>query len=350
LVAIALVLSAAALLLLARNAPISRVDEALLRVNFALRGANKPPSQVTIVYIDKASMMKLGDWPWPSAQLGELLNAIADSQPKAVGINILLPALCEAAADAACSAASRIEPLVIATSCNALVQPEWSQSQSTESTRRIINGNIELLRGSSGDALGIAGQLRAGIELVSPCESVDFFSVALARAAGFQIPDRNAHASRALLTNYAGAKGTVHHVSAIEIVDGSVSAELRDRIVIVGADIGLDESPTPVGTMPLTEIHANLTANAVFQDYLATNLWITIGLAILVATGVAFAIAFRRLVALVGIAIAATLGLHLAFRLGVLVPTYPLFAAVVFGVALSYPLRLSVGEAPSKLR
>ncbi|MEP5566698.1 MAG: CHASE2 domain-containing protein [Halioglobus sp.] len=52
----------------------------------------EPQSQpVTIVAIDELSLSKLGQWPWPRTQLAALLDAIAERQPAAVGLDMYMP-------------------------------------------------------------------------------------------------------------------------------------------------------------------------------------------------------------------------------------------------------------------
>ncbi len=46
---------------------------------------------VTVVAIDHASLVEIGQWPWPRDQLARLLRAIQRAGPAAIGINILMP-------------------------------------------------------------------------------------------------------------------------------------------------------------------------------------------------------------------------------------------------------------------
>ena len=46
---------------------------------------------VTIVAIDQKSLSARGQWPWPRTLLAELVDAIAEARPAAVGIDILMP-------------------------------------------------------------------------------------------------------------------------------------------------------------------------------------------------------------------------------------------------------------------
>ena len=52
----------------------------------------KPQSQpVTIVAIDEQSLKQIGQWPWPRNRLAELIDAIGQHQPAAVGLDLFMP-------------------------------------------------------------------------------------------------------------------------------------------------------------------------------------------------------------------------------------------------------------------
>src|SRR5262249_24171248 len=46
---------------------------------------------VVIVQIDEASLAALGQWPWPRVVLARLVSTIADRDPAAIGLDILMP-------------------------------------------------------------------------------------------------------------------------------------------------------------------------------------------------------------------------------------------------------------------
>lgn len=52
----------------------------------------EPRSQpVTIVAIDEKSLQAFGQWPWPRYRLAELIQALAQHQPAAVGLDLYMP-------------------------------------------------------------------------------------------------------------------------------------------------------------------------------------------------------------------------------------------------------------------
>jgi adenylate cyclase len=56
---------------------------------FHVRGPEKPDPRIVIVAIDDASLRSEGQWPWPRRKLAELLRAIDEAKPLAVGLDIL---------------------------------------------------------------------------------------------------------------------------------------------------------------------------------------------------------------------------------------------------------------------
>lgn len=61
-----------------------------LDLRFQLRGKTHPDPAVVIVGIDDASLARFGRWPWPRSLHSELLKALAEHPPRAVGFDMLL--------------------------------------------------------------------------------------------------------------------------------------------------------------------------------------------------------------------------------------------------------------------
>jgi adenylate cyclase len=72
-------------------------------------------SSVVIVDIDRASLARLGPWPWPRARMAELVSAVAAGHPACVAIDILFagPDRLSAAGDQALAEALSFAPSVI---------------------------------------------------------------------------------------------------------------------------------------------------------------------------------------------------------------------------------------------
>lgn len=72
---------------------LSAIRESSDRLNdgmFRIRNYSTGPSRISVVVIDDASLAQYGRWPWPRGQLARLINAISTSDPKGIGLDILL--------------------------------------------------------------------------------------------------------------------------------------------------------------------------------------------------------------------------------------------------------------------
>jgi len=49
-----------------------------------------PEPDVVIVDIDRTSLARFGPWPWPRAQLAQVVSAVAAAKPRVVGLDVLL--------------------------------------------------------------------------------------------------------------------------------------------------------------------------------------------------------------------------------------------------------------------
>ncbi|MBI9089198.1 MAG: CHASE2 domain-containing protein [Desulfobacterium sp.] len=52
--------------------------------------AGEPSDKIRIIDIDEVSLSAVGQWPWPRYRLAQLVEAVSDMQPKAMGLDIIL--------------------------------------------------------------------------------------------------------------------------------------------------------------------------------------------------------------------------------------------------------------------
>jgi signal transduction histidine kinase len=71
--------------------PVVRLDQRLGDFYFRMRAAQPASTDVALVLIDDEALARYGRWPWPRRDLARLVRTIASFQPKAIGIDILLP-------------------------------------------------------------------------------------------------------------------------------------------------------------------------------------------------------------------------------------------------------------------
>ena len=71
--------------------PVSTLSQKLNDFFFRVRRPLPVSSQVAMVLIDDATLAQYGRWPWPRAELANLIRAVSAQNPKAIGMDILLP-------------------------------------------------------------------------------------------------------------------------------------------------------------------------------------------------------------------------------------------------------------------
>src|SRR5262249_14967929 len=80
---------------------------------FRLRTPQATSSQVALVMIDEVTLAHYGRWPWHRAQLAQLLRAVSEQRPQAIGLDVLLPESEDEANDAALARAIQTAPNVV---------------------------------------------------------------------------------------------------------------------------------------------------------------------------------------------------------------------------------------------
>jgi signal transduction histidine kinase/CHASE2 domain-containing sensor protein len=71
--------------------PVATLSQKLNDFFFRLRRPLPASQQVALVLIDDATLAQHGRWPWPRTQLAKLIRAVSQQQPRAIGVDVLLP-------------------------------------------------------------------------------------------------------------------------------------------------------------------------------------------------------------------------------------------------------------------
>jgi serine phosphatase RsbU (regulator of sigma subunit)/CHASE2 domain-containing sensor protein len=88
---VALVVVLAALLLAGERGPLRGPRLAGFDAYQTLAPRPLQDAPVVIVEIDDGSLARVGQWPWPRAKLAQLVANIADGQPAAIGLDLVMP-------------------------------------------------------------------------------------------------------------------------------------------------------------------------------------------------------------------------------------------------------------------
>lgn len=93
--------------------PVSTLSQKLNDFFFRLRRPLPISSQVALVLIDDATLEQHGRWPWPRAELAKLIRAVSAQNPKAIGVDVLLPELEDEQNDSALTSAIQSAPNIV---------------------------------------------------------------------------------------------------------------------------------------------------------------------------------------------------------------------------------------------
>jgi CHASE2 domain-containing sensor protein len=252
-----------------------------------------------IVAIDERSLEARGQWPWPRTVLADLVRAIAQSGPAAIGVDLLFvePDRSTAGADAALAQAFEGGKVVLGIAGleyldRRFPQPPQAapvrQSSTRELPLRRFEGHLQtrtdidsaaagrgLLSVDSPDRVIRTVPLAARVgEVVVPALSVEMMRVA-AGLPLLRIDERGGERVALVLGDLAipvQSDGTfrpwfsrhdpARFVSAEEVLGGKTAPDvLRDKLVLIGmTGLGLlDYQATPLGErIPGVEIHAQI--------------------------------------------------------------------------------------------
>lgn len=329
---------AAALALLGRSAGVlDRQERNTVDARFAVRGDQGPPADVVVVGIEDATTRALGRWPFTRDVQARIITAVAAAKPRVIGYDIELRDLTTEAADlAVLDAIDAAGPIVLAT------------------TGTDQNGDPDLfIDPASLREAGITAGIAAFSDRGAPgavvravpyeLEGLPSFAVELARIASGRPVPRAGFGDGGAIIDYAGGAGTVRTIPAIDVLRGTGSTALRDRVVIIGTTSARlnDISRVPVGDLPMPgpEVNANAVATILAGVPLRdAPAWLDVLLVVALAAAGAL-LGLRRsswftLPAAVAAGAVYVVAAQAAFRSGTVVEvTYPLLALLLAGVA-----------------
>ncbi|WP_028602696.1 CHASE2 domain-containing protein [Ottowia thiooxydans] len=248
-----------------------------------------PSSDILVVAVDERSLQALGRWPWPREVHGELLEALAPHQPRAVMLDMFFTEPSEEPRDdqALVRGMAKVPtylPLLLAplgwTESAAQQQPSGSAYVGTarpgfvspvprlaQAARGMGHVNVTpdadgvlrtlfLEEGPTGHMQPYVGKLMQGATNKA-VEAAPQVVGSWSRRTALRLP-------------FAGPAGTYQTVPYISVLQGEVPPELiRGRTVLVGAmdTMGLgDQVQVPGGVLAGVEVHAN-ALDAIFHGY-----------------------------------------------------------------------------------
>lgn len=216
------------------------------------------PDDIVVVTIDDKSIEALGRWPWKRGIHAQLVNAINNGAPRAIGLDLLLTESDNSGGDQTLANAllrrrNTVLPL-LTTPTDTGSAPRLPVASLASAVGGI--GHIRLNLGSDGRVRSVALTDQVG-ERAWPSFALALHQLGMPSAA--PLSAKPAHSP--FLIPLFGPAGHFAHVSYIDVLQGTVPAPFfRDKTVLVGAvGAGLgDLFPTPLGLMSGVEVHANI--------------------------------------------------------------------------------------------
>ena len=292
---------------------------------------------VTVVAIDQASLIDIGQWPWPRHLLARMLRVIQRAEPAAIGVNILMPEP-DALSPERMLAQTHMEDRALLDALRALPTHDAQLAKAIAAARTVlaVAGTAEtgkhalrvapvMVQDAAGEAALLhvpqyVGALSSIEELDSHAAGWGLVSVETTRGVIRRMPTvasiqgtlvpalalemlRAAQGAPGLQLRVSGrdvsgvgvgrlqwpteADGTVRvyfsphleqrFVSAVDVLDGRVrESELRGQLVLIGlTGVALQEyQNTPLGErMSGSEIHAQLLENLIDGTLLQRPHW-----------------------------------------------------------------------------
>lgn len=260
-------------------------------------------SQVTVVAIDDRAVETYGRWPWPRAIQAELIMAILDGNPAALGVDIVYSELDDAWSDSRLARVlERSTPVVLAAA--------KSGEQELFPEEAFLAPNVRIGHiNTSVDSDGVVRRLSLDVETRKGILKALSWQVAeLSRPQGQAIAPPPLDRSGRLFVNYRlsnqdgklSVGSIAETVSAADVIEGRMRDKLVGRPVLLGVTAaGLETHDRhltplrPLGSIPGVYIHAAAISAFLDGAYIVQTGWLTNALLLIVTGVVMGAAAFR---------------------------------------------------------
>jgi adenylate cyclase len=223
-------------------------ERAATDARFSIRGERDPSPEVVLVGVDGQTLQELDLLPpLPRTLHARMIDHLREAGAAAIAYDFVFASPTSRAQDnALISAVIRTPRLVMA----ATKVDDKGRPDVFDGTRNIVAGSANFAVGDD-DVIRRVRRFDLGMSS---------FAVAAAQLAIGHAPDPARFPSGGALIDYAGPPGTYRALSFSDVLAGRHDAELRGRIVVVGATDPLlgDIQRTPLGGgMPGPEVQAN---------------------------------------------------------------------------------------------
>jgi adenylate cyclase len=242
---------------------------------FEFRGPRQPRAPIVIVTIDESSITELGQFPFPRAMHGQLIDKISAGKPLAIGVDVIFDTPSSRGPDD-----DLVLGEMVALAGNVVLGASRTEDYQGFYKRESLNTPIpEIRRGAAavapvnlitdpdGYVRRVPLQVRLGDDWLLGFDTQVYRLATKAGLQGAPLPK-----SPDVLINFRGGPQTFPWAPFYRVVNGEIPPEVfRDKIVLVGptSEVLHDLFATPFarsGNMPGVEIHANA-----IETYLVGN-------------------------------------------------------------------------------
>lgn len=288
------------------------IEARLIDANFNRRGARDADKKILIVGFTDVCMGAIGKWPWKRDILASLIDRISKAGAKAIAVDVLFQdrSAVPGDDDALIKTLSENKNIVL----SSVISPKTIyQDGAFINTRHVITPFGELSEKSGGagfisvnyDALNPDGVLRS-VSLADIDENnkaINSFALQIAGVSGltaFKAPPGEKY-----YLNYFGPAKTYEYITFSKVYSGELeTGYFKDKIVLIGplATALGDLHHTPYGTMPGTEVQANILNCILSNSFLKRLPSAAVFLICTLLAGLCFLLLIRRGVFYSGVA------------------------------------------------
>ena len=249
----------------------------LIDYNFSRRGPIAPDKHIVIVGFTDACLVELGKWPWKRDIHSEVLRKLSEAGAVVMGVDVLFQDRSPNPADddKFIQTVKNSKKIVLSAVITSVI--EYAGGALTN-IKRVTLPFDELARGAAGlgfinvnyETLNTDGILRC-LPLFENIPGRDYYSFAYEIAKNAGKASFEPSGDIYYYVNYHGQNRTYEYVSFSKVYSGQLPMSyFRDKYVLVGpAATALgDLHHTPFGTMPGTEVQANILDCIVNDNFL----------------------------------------------------------------------------------
>lgn len=252
----------------------------LIDSNFKRRGSIPNDRRIVIVGFTDMCMLELGKWPWKRDVHAKVLKKIVDAGAVSVGVDVLFPDKSAFDSDDVrlVETVGGAKNVVLAVVISPKGEYNNMQLQLIES-KQVTLPFDRLAAAAPGlgfisvnyDTMNTDGILRSTPLLeLTPQKTYSSFSFEMARVAG-KVPFSPSEKQKYYI-NFRGGTQTYEYVTFSKVYSGELPVSyFKDKFVLIGpvATALGDLHHTPFGTMPGTEVQANILDCVISDSFLA---------------------------------------------------------------------------------